>query len=118
MLRARAAAARSPEDARTAWSGAMSAATARAIPDEIVDVVLAYVRSLIAAGRLDEAVSVNGRTAVWAERDARAALIQALVYAALGRSAAADEAFQRARKLAGERVFTDLPPPRNRTAGR
>jgi DNA-binding winged helix-turn-helix (wHTH) protein/tetratricopeptide (TPR) repeat protein len=118
MLRARAAAARSPEDARTAWSGAMSAATARAIPDEIVDVGLAYVRSLIAAGRLDEAVSVNGRTAVWAERDARAALIQALVYAALGRSAAADEAFQRARKLAGERVFPDLPPPRNRTAGR
>jgi DNA-binding winged helix-turn-helix (wHTH) protein/tetratricopeptide (TPR) repeat protein len=118
MLRARAAAMRSPEGARAAWSAAMSAATARAIPDEIVDVGLAYVRSLIAAGRLDEAVSVNGRTATWADRDARAALIQALVYDALGRSAAADEAFRRARALAGERVFADFPPQRDRTAGR
>ncbi|HVT31361.1 MAG TPA: winged helix-turn-helix domain-containing protein [Rhodanobacteraceae bacterium] len=118
MLRARAWAARTPEDARAAWTAAMSAATARAIPDEVIGVGLACVRSLIAAGRLDEAVSINGRTAAWAGRDARAALIQALVYAALGRSAEAGEAFQRARKLAGERVFADLPPPRNRTAGR
>jgi DNA-binding winged helix-turn-helix (wHTH) protein/tetratricopeptide (TPR) repeat protein len=118
MLRARAFAARSPEDARAAWALAMSAATARAIPDEIVEVGLADVRSLIAAGRLDEAVSVNGRTAAWADRDARAALIQALVYVALGRQAAADEAFRRARQLAGERVFADLPPKRNRTARR
>jgi len=62
-------------------------------------------------------LSVNGRTAAWADRDARAALIQALVYSALGQSAAADDAFERARRLAGERVFADLPPRANRTAG-
>ena len=46
----------------------------------------------------------------WADRDARAALVEALVYAALEKAAAADEAFERARQLAGERVFADLPP--------
>ena len=95
----------------------MAAATARGVPDEIVGVGLAYVRALIAAGRLDEAASVNGRTAAYADRDPRAALIEALVYAALGRHAEADEAFSRVRKLAGERTFAELPDGRNRTAG-
>ena len=117
LLRARAVAARSRDDALAAWTAAMSAASARAIPDEIADVGLESVRALLAAGRVDDAVSVNGRTAAWADRDARAALIQALVYAALGQSAAADEAFEHARRLAGERVFADLPPRGNRTAG-
>ncbi len=117
LLHARAVAARSSEDALAAWSAAMTAASARAIPDEIVDVGLESVRALLGAGRVDDAVSVNGRTAAWADRDARAALIQALVYAALGQSAAADDAFERARQLAGERVFVDLPPRGNRTAG-
>lgn len=117
LLRARAAAAHSRNEALAAWTAAMSAASARAIPDEIADAGLESVRVLLAAGRVDDAVSVNGRTAAWADRDARAALIQALVYAALGQSAAADEAFERARKLAGERVFADLPTRGNRTAG-
>lgn len=100
-----------------AHAAAMAAATARGVPDEIVGVGLAYVRALIAAGRLDEAASVNGRTAAYADRDPRAALIEALVYAALGRHAEADEAFSRVRKLAGERTFAELPDGRNRTAG-
>jgi Flp pilus assembly protein TadD len=95
----------------------MAAATARAIPDEIVGVGLDYVRALLASGQVDEAVSVNGRTAAFADRDPRAALIEALVYAALGRNAEADDAFASVRKLAGERTFAELPEGRNRTAG-
>jgi DNA-binding winged helix-turn-helix (wHTH) protein/tetratricopeptide (TPR) repeat protein len=115
LLRARAVGAR--DVALPAWAAAMTAASERAIPDEIADVGLESVRALLAAGRVDDAVSVNGRTAAWADRDARAALIQALVYSALGQAAAADDAFERARRLAGERVFADLKPRGNRTAG-
>jgi DNA-binding winged helix-turn-helix (wHTH) protein/tetratricopeptide (TPR) repeat protein len=99
------------------YAAAMAAATARAIPDEIVGVGLEYVRVLIAAGHVDEAASVNGRTAAFADRDPRAALIEALVYSALGRHAEADDAFADVRTLAGERTFAELPEGRNRTAG-
>jgi hypothetical protein len=95
----------------------MTAASERGIPDEIADVGLESVRALLAAGRVEDAVSINGRTSAWADRDARAALIQALVYSALAENAAADDAFERARRLAGERVFPELPPRGNRTAG-
>jgi len=104
-------------DAVAPYAAAMAAATARAIPDEIVGVGLDYVRVLLAAGRVDEAASVNGRTAAFADRDPRAALIEALVYVALGRNAEADDAFSHVRKLAGERTFAELPEGRNRTAG-
>ena len=116
-LRARAAVVATKDAATKAYAEAMAAATARAIPDEIVGVGLEYVRALLATGRVDEAVSVNGRTAAFADRDARAALIQALVYAALKQDAAADEAFGRAQQLAGERAFAELSTRRRRTAG-
>jgi DNA-binding winged helix-turn-helix (wHTH) protein/tetratricopeptide (TPR) repeat protein len=105
------------DTALEAYAAAMAAATARAIPDEIVGVGLDYVRRLLASGRVDEAVSVNGRTAAFADRDPRAALIEALVYGALERNDEADDAFGRVRKLAGERTFVELPDGPNRTAG-
>ncbi len=111
------AAASGTSDGVAPYAAAMAAATARAIPDEIVGVGLDYVRVLLAAGHVDEAVSVNGRTAAFADRDPRAALIEALVYAALGRHAESDDAFGNVRTLAGERVFAELPEGRNRTAG-
>jgi DNA-binding winged helix-turn-helix (wHTH) protein/tetratricopeptide (TPR) repeat protein len=114
---ARAAATGAGERAVAAYAAAMAAATARAIPDEIVGGGLEYVRALLASGQVDEAVSDNGRTAAFADRDPRAALIEALVYAALGRNAEADDAFASVRKLAGERTFAELPEGRNRTAG-
>ncbi|HEX5122380.1 MAG TPA: winged helix-turn-helix domain-containing protein [Rhodanobacteraceae bacterium] len=120
VLRAEAARAKSAganDAALDAYARAMAAATARAIPDEIVGVGLDYVRVLLAAGDVDEAASVNGRTAAFADRDPRAALIEALVYAALGRNDEADDAFAHVRKLAGERTFAELPEGRNRTAG-
>ncbi|MFC4820132.1 winged helix-turn-helix domain-containing protein [Dokdonella ginsengisoli] len=90
------------------YAQAMADAAARAIPEEMVRVGLSYVRQLVAAHRLDEAVSVNGRIAPWADRDMRAAWSEALVYSALGREAAATAALERARRLAGERSVSDV----------
>lgn len=90
------------------YAEAMEGAAARGIPEEMVRVGLAYVRQLIAAQRLDEAVSVNGRIASWADRDMRAAWSEALVYSALGREAAAGAALERARRLAGQRNVRDV----------
>jgi DNA-binding winged helix-turn-helix (wHTH) protein len=90
------------------YAEAMAGAAARGIPEEMVRVGLSYVRQLIAAHRLDEAVSVNGRIASWADRDMRAAWSEALLYSALGREAAATAALERARRLAGERNVSDV----------
>ena len=86
----------------------MARATARAVPEELVRVGAPYVRALIAAGRVDEAGSVHGRIAAWADRDLRAAWSAALVYHALGQAAAVDAALARARTLAGQRSVAAL----------
>ncbi|MEP7042365.1 MAG: winged helix-turn-helix domain-containing protein [Dokdonella sp.] len=97
-----------PDAALRRYADAMTAATARAIPEDMVRVGLPYVRQLIAQHRLDEAVSVNGRIAPWADRDMRAAWSEALVYSALGQATAASSALERARSLAGERSISDV----------
>lgn len=97
-----------PDEALRNYAQAMAAATTRAIPDEMVRVGLPYVRALIAAHRIDEAVSVNGRIAPWADRDMRAAWSEALIYTALGQADAASGALERARRLAGERSISDV----------
>ena len=113
----------SPEqraEIRAAWDAfeadyaqAMAEATARAIPEEMVRVGLPYVRALLAAHRIDDAVSVNGRIAPWADRDMRAAWSAALVYTALGQAEAATNALERARQLAGERNLRDVIAVKN-----
>jgi len=97
-----------PAAALRHYADAMTAATARAIPEDMVRVGLPYVRELIAQHHLDEAVSVNGRIAPWADRDMRAAWSEALVYSALGQATAASNALERARRLAGERSMSDV----------
>jgi DNA-binding winged helix-turn-helix (wHTH) protein len=86
-------------------AAAMAEAATRAIPAEMVLVGEGYVRRLLAARRIDAAVAVNGRIAPWADRDLRAALSQARIYAALGRFGAVQVARQRIGQLAGERAL-------------
>jgi len=93
-------------DALAAYGAAMSTATRRGVPAEIVAVGAPYVRALLAAGHIDEAVSVNGRIAPWADRDPRAAAAEASIYKTLKQSTAADAALERARRLAGERLLS------------
>jgi len=102
-----------PDDALRSYAQAMAGVTARAIPEEMVRVGLPYVRALLAAHRVDEAVSVNGRIAPWADTDMRAAWSAALVYTALGQADAAANALERARQLAGERNLRDVVTVKN-----
>ncbi|MBA8887223.1 DNA-binding winged helix-turn-helix (wHTH) protein/tetratricopeptide (TPR) repeat protein [Dokdonella fugitiva] len=99
---------RRPELALQHYADAMARATARAVPEELVRVGAPYVRALVAAGRVDEAASVHGRIAAWADRDLRAAWSAALVYHALGQAAAVDASLARARALAGQRSIAAL----------
>ncbi len=99
---------RRPELALQHYADAMARATARAVPEELVRVGTPYVRALVGAGRVDEAASVHGRIAAWADRDLRAAWSAALVYHALGQGAAVDAALARARALAGQRSIAAL----------
>jgi len=101
------------DEALRDYAQAMAAVNERAIPGEMVRVGLPYVRALVAARRIDEAVSVNGRIAPWAERDMRAAWSAALVYTALGQKGAATDALERARQLAGERSIRDVVTLKN-----
>ena len=106
------------DDALRHYGEAMALANRRAIPDEMVAVAFPYVQSLIRAGRVNEAASVNGRIAAFADRDVRAATAEALVYAALNKTAAADVARERARRLAGERALPELATADQRAAVR
>lgn len=101
------------DDALKNYAQAMAAASAQAVPEDMVRVGLPYVRALVAAHRIDEAVSVNGRIAPWADRDMRAAWSEALVYTALGQASAASGALERAQRLAGERSVRDVIAARN-----
>lgn len=100
-----------PDLALPHYAEAMRQAAARGIPEELVLVGQPYVRHLLEAGRTDDAVSVNGRIAPWADRDVRAALTEARVYTALRKTAAAGAALQRARQLAGERPLDPVAVP-------
>jgi DNA-binding winged helix-turn-helix (wHTH) protein/tetratricopeptide (TPR) repeat protein len=101
-------------DARQAWienrrdaalqafAAAMQVAARLAIPDDLVGVGAAYADALIDIGHIDEARSVAGRIAPWADRDARAAFTQVRLYRALGSGDAERNARRVAVRLAGE----------------
>ncbi|WP_067651081.1 hypothetical protein [Dokdonella koreensis] len=96
-----------PDAALPQFADAMDRAARRGIPEELVAVGQPYVDQLLAAGRVEEAVSVNGRIAPWADRDLRAAWSEAQVYQALGKTTVAAAAHERALRLAGERPLPD-----------
>jgi len=95
---------------------AMANAERLGIPEDIVIVAESYAMCLLDAGQVDQASAIAGRVAPWADKDMRAAWIQAAVYQALRKPDASRRAFERARQLAGERRLPELPqassPPR------
>jgi len=90
------------------YADAMAKAERLAIPEDMVVVGEPYTAALLDAGQVDRASAIAGRLAQWIEKDMRVAWIQATVYQALGKADAARTAFERARRLAGERR---LPEP-------
>ncbi|PZQ14794.1 MAG: hypothetical protein DI564_09840 [Rhodanobacter denitrificans] len=95
------------DEALDHYAEALDRAARRAIPEELVAVGQPYVDQLLASGRIEEAVAVNGRIAPWADRDLRAAWSEAAVYRALGQAAPAAAAQARAQRLAGERALPE-----------
>lgn len=97
------------DDALQGYAQALALAERWGIPDLLVDVGQSYVLALLDAGKLDEASAVSGRIAPWAERDLRAARVQAAMYRALGQTEAWSETIGRAQRLAGERAMPQRP---------
>jgi tetratricopeptide (TPR) repeat protein len=95
-------------DAFQLYADAMAKAERLGIPEDMVVVGEPYTAALLDAGQVDHASAIAGRLAQWVEKDMRVAWIQATVYQAIGKTDAARTAFERARRLAGERR---LPEP-------
>jgi DNA-binding winged helix-turn-helix (wHTH) protein len=77
----------------------------RAVPADLARVASAYADALIAEGDLQTAEVEVGRLARWADHDFASAVLEARLYAALGRNEARQTALAQARALAGERVI-------------
>lgn len=89
---------------------ALVAAERIGVPEDLVAVSAASVALLIEVGHLDRARVVGGRIAPWAERDARAAAVQASLFRALGQNDAAERAETAAKRLAGDDIPASPPP--------
>ncbi len=84
------------------YAVALQQAARLAIPDDLVAAGAPYAGALIEVGHIDEARSVAGRIAPWADRDPRAAWTQVRLFRALGREDAEQQARIVAVHLAGE----------------
>src|SRR6185312_7150564 len=83
-----ATAAKRDADAEDAYAAALAKADADGIPSHLVAVVAAYGEWLLAHDRASAAEPVVGRVSTWADRDFRAALLQAGLFHALGQTSA------------------------------
>ncbi len=90
-------------DAGPAFIRAREIAEETAVPAEIALVASAYANALLAEGDLTHAEVEIGRLSRWSDSDFGCAVLEARLYAALGRDEARQTALSRARVLAGER---------------
>lgn len=85
------------------------------IPEETAIAVDAYASWLLERGRTAEAGALIGRVAPWAEHDFDMAVLQVRLLRAMGLRAPWQQAFDRARQLAGERpIPVELDPAQQR----
>lgn len=93
------------------YQAALALADRRGVPDEIAAVVKPYALWLLRQGRQDEAATLIGRVAPWAEHDFDLAVLQLRLQRAMGNRAQWQVAFDRAMRLAGERrIPAELDP--------
>ena len=93
-----------------AFASAMQEADLLAIPEERVAVAAPYIAALIDVGHIEEAQSISGRIAPWADRDLRAAWSKVLLFRALDRPDAERSALVTARRLAGDGTLPGNEP--------
>lgn len=93
------------------YQAALALADRRGVPDEVAAVVKPYALWLLRQGRQDEAATLIGRVAPWAEHDFDLAVLQLRLQRAMGNRAQWQVAFDRAMRLAGERrIVAELDP--------
>ena len=80
------------EAALEAYAAAMRVAEHLDVPEDLVAAAEPAVDALVGASQLDSAREVAGRVAPWADRDARAARVQSVLFHALGDEDAARKA--------------------------
>ena len=102
-------AARGADAADAHFSAAVGAADRSGSADNLVSAGIAYAAYLIQRHALDQATTVVGRLAPYADRDYRAARAAAALYRALGNADLAANAEAKAQRLAGERR-PEAPP--------
>jgi DNA-binding winged helix-turn-helix (wHTH) protein len=94
-------------DAGPAFTHAREIAEETAVPAEIALVAATYADALLAEGDLTRAEVEIGRLSRWSDSDFGCAVLEARLYAALGRDEARQTALARARLLAGEREIPE-----------
>src|SRR4029079_6523669 len=92
---------------RAAFDAARDMASPLAVPSGRAAVARSYAEALFAGGDIDAAAVEVGCVSRWSDQDFACAVLEARLYAALGRNEARQTAVSRARALAGER---NLPP--------
>jgi len=90
--------------ASAAFEQALTQASIRAVPTDLVEITTAYATWLINKGDLDRALAVLGRTHAWAGSNFRVAVAEARLFKARGDQELWADALRRARQTAGERT--------------
>lgn len=94
-------------DYHSEFAKAVQMAEASGVPAEIASATGAYADILLAEGDLEQASTQVGRLSRWSDLDYQCAVLEARLYAALGKDEARQAALARARSLAGERILPD-----------
>jgi DNA-binding winged helix-turn-helix (wHTH) protein len=92
---------------RDDFEAAREMAARSGVPYEVATVARSYADALLSTGDLPAAEVEVGRVSRWSEQDFDCAVLEARLYAALGRDSARQTAVARARAVAGERT---VPP--------
>jgi DNA-binding winged helix-turn-helix (wHTH) protein/tetratricopeptide (TPR) repeat protein len=103
-------------DSYREYAKALARAGDLGVPLHIAVVANSWGNALISDGALDEAATVVGQVAAWADSDYDCAVLTARLHRAFGNRSAWERALEHARELAGERripdsvaTFTSMP---------
>ncbi|MCL1633647.1 winged helix-turn-helix domain-containing protein [Luteimonas sp. SX5] len=91
--------------AETTYRAAVALAEQEGVPEETAIAIDAYASWLLERGRTAEAGALIGRVAPWAEHDFDMAVLQVRLLRALGQRPQWPQAYDRAKRLAGERAI-------------
>jgi hypothetical protein len=104
--------------AENTYRAAVALAERDGIPEEIAVAIDAYASWLLERGRMGEAGALAGRVAPWAEHDFDMAMLQLRLLRSIGQRVQWQLAFDRARRLAGERsIPAELDPAQSPARG-